>query len=831
MFETSPSHSSPSFEIQGILKNFHKILKFQLLYLERDSSQSHLSNILPPANSTKFLSNIKKLERKRTVKEKIDEFKSDFQDNICTNRDLNCVEDKSKIYKIISIFFLVKKFIFQIRNIAGSKNLKLFNKKRIDFINDKSFYKNGFVNTFTENKRMGFLVILLFYYIRKFFNKFKIYIFNPFSNFFIIWNIVLLLFYISNILLIPLKFSFEHEIKFNQAEIMLPILIIEILIKIHTAFYQEGKLIYNRIEILKHYAQKNLLSDLLCFFSLLFPHFSFMFFIKLIDIGKIYRRISENDAFTENFQKFFKFFEIILKIFLLTHVFACVFHYIGQLEVENNSPSWLESKNLENEDWIVRYLNSYYYICVTMNTVGYGDIVPVTEIEKFFTIIFIYFTCIMFAYTLSSISIMINENYESEKKYYEDIKILNRFMRKKKINHETKILARNYLEYINLGKTSKFLQEETTIIEKLSKNLRENILYEANHYLKKYLTPFSSNFSDLTMRKILLKLEEKIFLPGQILPLINNNDKFIYFIQEGSVNIVPRNKETKQVREPFFNLKKNNLIGHEIFFTNNEPNYSAFSKGFTRVCCLSFQNFMKIIKKNNLDFEKYHEIKDKITFNKDYTDLDVKCLICEFKTHHIFNCPCSHLEISRNILISKINYLPFQQRKDFNKRSINHRKTEFRLWASCIKSETFSLDESDAEDFNLITLKSLKSDLKLNSYTKNSSLEEKENQKNNRLNPTNRKNETTSKDNIEEENVNEHGNIKVQTPLSQTHQQNIDGKSEKKEEPLICCGIKKFERYFCHQNFENVIKGIKYVRIRHLFDRRRKKLKINTQFD
>lgn len=43
-------------------------------------------------------------------------------------------------------------------------------------------------------------------------------------------------------------------------------------------------------------------------------------------------------------------------------------------------------------------MTAYYYITVTMVTVGYGDITPNNHLETFFSIITILLTCAVFAY-------------------------------------------------------------------------------------------------------------------------------------------------------------------------------------------------------------------------------------------------------------------------------------------------------------------------------------------------------------------------------------------------------------------------------------------------
>lgn len=62
-----------------------------------------------------------------------------------------------------------------------------------------------------------------------------------------------------------------------------------------------------------------------------------------------------------------------------------------------------------NEDWKVRYLNSVYYAFITMNTVGYGDITPITNVEKMFVIGMTLVSCGVFGYAINTIGSIVRE--------------------------------------------------------------------------------------------------------------------------------------------------------------------------------------------------------------------------------------------------------------------------------------------------------------------------------------------------------------------------------------------------------------------------------------
>lgn len=77
-------------------------------------------------------------------------------------------------------------------------------------------------------------------------------------------------------------------------------------------------------------------------------------------------------------------------IVMITHYGACLWHLLGRVEMSDfgYEDSWLTQYNIQYEDWSVKYIYSLYYSAITVVTVGYGDLVPATNPERVFTVIY-----------------------------------------------------------------------------------------------------------------------------------------------------------------------------------------------------------------------------------------------------------------------------------------------------------------------------------------------------------------------------------------------------------------------------------------------------------
>lgn len=83
-----------------------------------------------------------------------------------------------------------------------------------------------------------------------------------------------------------------------------------------------------------------------------------------------------------------------------------------------------------------------------MNTVGFGDIVGTNIYERIFSIFFVFIACAVFAYTINSIQNIMNAIYKRESEYKVQLNVINRFMKKNRVNFDLKVRVRKYLEYM-----------------------------------------------------------------------------------------------------------------------------------------------------------------------------------------------------------------------------------------------------------------------------------------------------------------------------------------------------------------------------------------------
>lgn len=99
---------------------------------------------------------------------------------------------------------------------------------------------------------------------------------------------------------------------------------------------------------------------------------------------------------------------LFITILLLAHYNACGYHYFT-LAFSDPNKNWMKFYEIADDTWEVRYIASLYFSFITMVTVGYGDVVPQTSVERVYTIVFVLISAIIFAYVVNTIGALFSD--------------------------------------------------------------------------------------------------------------------------------------------------------------------------------------------------------------------------------------------------------------------------------------------------------------------------------------------------------------------------------------------------------------------------------------
>ena len=328
--------------------------------------------------------------------------------------------------------------------------------------------------------------------------------------------------------------------------------------------------------------------------------------------------------------------------------------------------------HLADEIWWKKYLSSYYFVCITMNTVGYGDIVAQNNLEKIFCIFFIYIACGLFAYTLNVVGNILQQINNKKSQFIKNIMVINEYLNKKNINYDLRMRIRKYLEYVWEEELFHNNEEENSIMDKLSSSLKEELLLETNGRILQEISFLVNNFSEETLRKLIFKLRELHFMPGDIIyQKGDSSNNSLYIVWKGEVELYMELYKKEESHQIIQKILQGKTLGEKEFIIGGERKVSAKSSSFSTVFELKYSDFIGTLAENTEDYHKYMEIKDKGVLYDNFSEVQLlSCYYCQDPHHSVTECPFLHLQLlNQRVILKYCSYKP-NERQPFARRKM-----------------------------------------------------------------------------------------------------------------------------------------------------------------
>lgn len=218
-----------------------------------------------------------------------------------------------------------------------------------------------------------------------------------------------------------------------------------------------------------------------------------------------------------------------------------LFGYWLALAVHWLSCGWIAiQSNRASDDVWTTYILGLYWCITTLATVGYGDIVPTTNLERLYSLGVIIVGVGVYSYSIANVAAIVIEMKPSLARHMEQMQRVVSFMRNRRIPIDLQHRIRDYFTFIwdkQLG------SDEAALIAQLPQSL----LVEVSMVLKRDIiarVPFFKQADEQLLREISLEMRPVVFAPGDFICVAGAPGDEMYFIDQGTVEAVATDGKT-----------------------------------------------------------------------------------------------------------------------------------------------------------------------------------------------------------------------------------------------------------------------------------------------
>lgn len=240
-------------------------------------------------------------------------------------------------------------------------------------------------------------------------------------------------------------------------------------------------------------------------------------------------------------------------------------------------------------DSATNYIRSLYWIVTTLTSVGYGDIVPITNTQRLYAILIQVSGIGVFGYLVGNVVSLLSKKDLVNTRYVENVELLTTALKRRDLSKD---LQKRILDYYAYCRDEKMGYDESGFLQSLPDSLKTEV---ALNLKKEFIEgiPLFKNASDKFIIEIALNLELTVATPGGYIFKADDPGSEMFFIISGEMSVL--NKEEDQV---LTTLKEGDFFGEIALFKNQPRSATVKAISYCNLYTLKRETFKEVISKH-----------------------------------------------------------------------------------------------------------------------------------------------------------------------------------------------------------------------------------------
>jgi hypothetical protein len=432
----------------------------------------------------------------------------------------------------------------------------------------------------------------------------------------LLWDSIILALVAVSCVLVPYQFAFNQESALSGFQIIYLIdlfFIADIFLNCFTTFRRQGVEVTDGTSCTRHYSRGMMTVDILG--SLPLDLIAWVLIgngqilggsvvlalrlLRLLRIVRLFVILQRWEAFSWSNPGALRVAKFLVSVLILMHWLACIWFFTA-FASGFPADSWAARANIVDSGPVAQYIRSLYWTITTMTTVGYGDITPARSVEYVLSAIIMLMGASLYAFIIGSIASLLSSIQAAKNSHWERIDSVTEFLRQRHVPAEIDAKVRNYYEYI--WERYRGL-DKNEMLNDLPDPLRlEILLHLASNMLE--TVPLFKHCSPALRNALLTALESKTFTPGSYIANEGELGRSIFFIVEGSVEIISVEKS-----KFWGTLGEGDYFGYMSLALNEHRTATIKANGFCDLLILGKEDFNRI----KSEFPEFNDVLKRVS--------------------------------------------------------------------------------------------------------------------------------------------------------------------------------------------------------------------------